>query len=577
MKLPIADGPVLRARVGDLLKMHRASLTKVVGLHTGAAVAGLAGPWLLGRIIDDVSSGTTASALNTMAAALAVAVVLQTLLVRQAQRSSIVLGEQVFAEMREDLIDTVTSLPLSTVERAGTGDLIARTTNDVDRINFTVRFGVPRVLVATASILLTVLAAVLTNWLVALGMFVGMPILLVACRWYLKRAAAGYLRESAAYATINGSLTESVEGARTIDALGLGKRRRDRTDADVREAFEAEKYTLWLRTWLFPGLDAAFILPIIAILAWGAHLASTGQATVGAVTTVLLYAVQVIGPVDELIFWLDEIQVGTARLARIFGVGLVQQDREATGVKPSAQDIHARDLEYAYREGQNVLHGIDLDLQPGERLAIVGPSGAGKSTLGRMLAGIHPPTGGRVTVGDVPLVELELEDLRGQVALVTQEHHVFVGTLAQNLRLAKQDATDDELAAALRAVDAWGWVAALEDGLATEVGSGGVVLSPAQAQQIALARLVLLDPHTLVLDEATSLLDPRAARHLERSLSAVLHGRTVVAIAHRLHTAHDADRVAVVADGRIQEIGPHDDLVAADGSYAALWHSWQRE
>jgi ABC-type multidrug transport system fused ATPase/permease subunit len=577
MKLPVADGPVLRSRVADLLKMHRGALTKVVALHTGAAVAGLAGPWLLGRIIDDVRTGTTPSALNVMAAILAVAVVLQTLLVRQAQRSSIVLGEQVFAEMREDLIDTVTSLPLSTVERAGTGDLIARTTNDVDRINFTVRFGVPRVLVSVASIVLTVLAAVLANGLVALGMFVGVPLLLIACRWYLKRAAPGYLRESAAYATINGSLTESVEGARTIDALGLGRRRRHRIDDDIHEAFQAEKYTLWLRTWLFPGLDGAFILPIIAILAWGAYLASTGQATVGAVTTVVLYAVQIIGPVDELIFWLDEIQVGTARLARIFGVGLVKQDREATGAKPEAQDIHARDLEYAYREGQNVLHGIDLDLRPGERLAIVGPSGAGKSTLGRMLAGIHPPTGGKVSVGDVPLVDLELEDLRGQVALVTQEHHVFVGTLAQNLRLAKEDADDEELAEALRAVDAWGWVAALEHGLETEVGSGGVTLTPAQAQQIALARLVLLDPHTLVLDEATSLLDPRAARHLERSLSAVLTGRTVVAIAHRLHTAHDADRVAVVSDGLIDEIGPHDELVAAEGSYAALWHSWQRE
>jgi len=577
MKLPVADSSVLRSRVADLLKVHRGALAKVVALHTGAAVAGLAGPWLLGRIIDDVTNGTTASALNTMAAILAVAVVLQTLLVRQAQRSSIVLGEQVFAEMREDLIDTVTTLPLSTVERAGTGDLIARTTNDVDRINYTVRFGVPRVLVSVASIVLTVLAAVLTNGLVALGMFVGVPLLLIACRWYLKRAAPGYLRESAAYATINGSLTESVEGARTVDALGLGKRRRDRIDSDIHEAFQAEKYTLWLRTWLFPGLDGAFILPIIAILAWGAYLASTGQATVGAVTTVVLYAVQIIGPVDELIFWLDEIQVGTARLARTFGVSLVKQDRTATGAKPDGQDIHARDLEYAYREGQNVLHGIDLDLRPGERLAIVGPSGAGKSTLGRMLAGIHPPTGGKVTVGDVPLVDLELEDLRRQVALVTQEHHVFVGTLAQNLRLAKEDADDAELAEALRAVDAWGWVSALEHGLETGVGSGGVTLTPAQAQQVALARLVLLDPHTLVLDEATSLLDPRAARHLERSLSAVLTGRTVVAIAHRLHTAHDADRVAVVADGLIDEIGPHDALVAADGSYAALWHSWQRE
>ena len=194
-----------------------------------------------------------------------------------------------------------------------------------------------------------------------------------------------------------------------------------------------------------------------------------------------------------------------------------------------------------------------------------------------MLAGIHPPTAGSVRSGGVRLVDLPLEDLRREVALVTQEHHVFVGTLADNLRLARVDASDAELRDALDAVDARGWAESLPDGLETTVGSGGHVLTPAQAQQVALARLVLLDPHTLVLDEATSLLDPRAARHLERSLDAVLAGRTVVAIAHRLHTAHDADRVAVVDGGRITEIGPHDELVAAGGDYARLWHSWQQE
>ena len=295
-------------------------------------------------------------------------------------------------------------------------------------------------------------------------------------------------------------------------------------------------------------------------------------------TAIVLYTYQVTGPVWELIFWIDEIQVAATSLARIVGVQLVDPDRDgARRARPRDETSPPGTCTYAYREGHNVLHGIDLDLAVGERLAVVGPSGAGKSTLGRMLAGIHPPSGGSVTVGGVPLIDLPLEELRGHVALVTQEHHVFVGSVADNLRLAQVDAAAEALERALRAVDAWDWVQALPDGLATEVGSGGAPLTPAQAQQIALARLVLLDPHTLVLDEATSLLDPRAARHLERSLSAVLEGRTVVAIAHRLHTAHDADRVAVVDGGRIVEIGAHDDLVAAGGDYAALWHSWQHE
>ena len=180
-----------------------------------------------------------------------------------------------------------------------------------------------------------------------------------------------------------------------------------------------------------------------------------------------------------------------------------------------------------------------------------------------------------MTVGGVRLVELPLDELRGQVALVTQEHHVFAGTLRDNLVLARPDADDATVYAALAAVDALAWAEALPDGLATKVGANGYALSPGQAQQVALARLVLADPHTLVLDEATALLDPRAARHLERSLSAVLADRTVVAIAHRLHAAHDADRVAVVEGGRITELGTHDELVTAGGAYAALWRSWR--
>jgi len=577
MRLPVADAAHVRRYALDLGGRHRAALVRIAVLHTLAAVAGLAGPFLIGRIVDAVTRGAARDLLAPYLAAGLAAVLCQAVLTRFASRTSMVFGEQVFAELREEFLARVITLPLSTVERAGTGDLLARSTNDINKLQHAVRFGVPRVIVAIATITLTLVACLLVAPTVAVALFLGVPGLLVVVRWYLRRATPAYLREAAAYATLNGTITESVEGAATVDALSLGERRHARVRADLHEAFLAERRTLDLRTVLFPGVDLTFVIAPAAVLVWGGYLASTGHITLGAVTTVVLYAYQMTGPVWELIFWLDEIQVAVTAMARVIGVQLVAPDRQPGDARPVDERIAARDLRYAYREGHEVLHGIELDLAPGERLAVVGPSGAGKSTLGRMLAGIHPPTGGLVTVGGASLVELPLEELRGHVALVTQEHHVFVGTVADNLRLAAVHASDDELHRALEAVDAQDWVAALPDGIQTAIGSGGAPLTPAQAQQLALARLVLLDPHTLVLDEATSLLDPRAARHLEQSLSAVLAGRTVVAIAHRLHTAHDADRVAVVEDGRIVEIGPHDELVAAGGGYAALWHSWQHE
>lgn len=568
-RLPIADSAAVRRRARELARAHRGALLVCGGLDLAGAAAALVPPRLLGHLVGGVDEGLTDSDITRTAIALALALLAAAALRRWARLRSFLLGEQVLATLREDFVEGVLSLPLGTVERAGTGDLLTRTTSDVAALTKTVRQAVPEVAVALLTLFATVVAMLLAAPLPAVaGILIALPIVVAGTRWYLRRAPAGYLAERQAASDLNARLAETFETGRTVEALGLQAERVALAEADLGRAWDTEAYTLRLRCVFFPTSEVAYVLPVVTALVVGGLMVLDGRLSLAALTAVALYAQQLVDPIDHLLSWLDELQVGGTSFARLLGVRGVPDDRAVSGEQPDGEELVADGVGFSYVAGRPVLKGVDLRLVPGERLAIVGPSGAGKSTLGRLLAGIHPPSEGSVQVGGADLTGLPLEQLRREVSLVTQEHHVFAGTLADNLRLALPTATDAQLHAALTAVD---W-AGIE--LSERLGAGGLALTPSQAQQVALARLVLADPHTLVLDEATALLDPRAARHLERSLSAVLAGRTVVAIAHRLHTASDADRVAVVEDGRVVELGTHSELVAAQGSYADLWRSW---
>jgi ATP-binding cassette subfamily C protein len=574
-RLPVAGRRQARRAAWQLLRYDRRALAVVVTLYCLAALAGLAGPWLVGEIVDRVGVGAGAGVATVDRFALAIAgfVVAQLLLERTARYAGHRFGERALARLRERFVDRTLALPLSTVERAGGGDLMTRSTGDVAMVGPVVRDAAPEIFLATVEVLFMVAVVFLLHPLLGLCTLLSSPLLVLVLRWYLRRARTAYLTEGAANTEVSEELAATAEGARTVEALRLTARRVATGDTTVAGAVATRRRTLFLRNVFFPGIEISYTLPITGTLLIGGSLQLAGVVSLGAVVAAVLYVQRAINPLDTIMNWVEQLQSGGASFARVEGVGLVEPDRATTGAVPAGDQLEVAGVRYAYRAGHDVLHGIDLRLRPGERLAVVGPSGAGKSTLGRLLAGVDPPRTGRVTIGGVPVTELPLAELRRRVALVTQEHHVFIGTVRENLLLADASADDAALHAALAAVGA-GWVAGLPDGLDTALGAGGRELDPGQAQQLALARLILADPHTVVLDEATSLLDPTSARRTERALAAALAGRTVVAIAHRLHAAHDADRVAVVEDGRIRELGSHHELVAAGGSYAALWRAW---
>lgn len=561
----MSAGALARAMLRD----HRRIVVAVLAAHVAAAGVGVAGPPLLGAALDRIADGRGVA---VVVAAFVAVVVVGSLLATMASRTSARFGEDLLADLRRRVTDAIADKPVSAIEQAGTGDLLTRSTADVEAISIALRQGLPSLLIAGLTVTLTGVALVLVAPLLGAVVLAGGVVAAPAFGWYLRRCGPIYDAERAA----NGRRIRSFHDAAVTAPLA---RAYGRTDDQQRQQLDADQ--TWchaamagarVRIVARSGVTAGMAVALGGVVAVGAVAVGRESMTVGAVTAAVLYLLRVIEPIEVLIHQLDELQTARAaasRVAELAGDAASRGEEPAAGgARPSGGAVRATGVSFAYVPGRPVLHDVELEIGAGEHVTLVGPSGAGKSTLARLLAGVHHPEFGTVTVGGVDLRRLDAAVLRRWIVVVEQEDHVFSGSVADNLRLVVPDAADNVLIAALQAVGA-SWVDDLPGGL-----HGMPWLSPVQARQLALARVLLVDPPVVVLDEATAGFEAGSARTAESGLDAALAGRTVISVSHRLDTARRAGRIVLVADGRIVESGSHDDLVAGGGEYAALWQAW---
>ncbi|WP_097946008.1 ABC transporter ATP-binding protein [Streptomyces sp. ms115] len=613
--LPIATPARTRAALRTLIRPDRGLALTGIGILVAATAVGLLVQPLLGRIVDIVADGRPAGDLTLPVVLLVAVAVVQGLTTTLGLTRIARLGETVLARLRERFVERALNLPADRLERAGAGDLTARVTGDVARVAEAVRSALPEMARSVLAIVLTLGALALLDVRFLLAALLAVPVQLLTARWYVRRALTLYADQRVANGAQQQQLLETIGGAVTVRGHRLEEQHTERSAGRSRKAVDLTMRSVNLVLGFYGRLHIAEYIGLAAVLLAGFWLVRDGAVSIGTATAAALYFHSLFGPVNAALVLLDDAQSAAAGLARLVGVtdladrpepaaGEPEAGKPAAGKaadgtpetgKPTAGKpeagkaapasvprqriasseaavtVHA--VSHAYGPGRPVLHEVSLTLEPGEHVALVGTSGAGKSTLARIVAGVQQPTSGTVT-GPAGTGSAAAGAGEHPVVLVTQEVHVFTGTLAEDLRLARPDASDADLRTALATVHALDWAEALPDGLATVVGEGGHRLDPARAQQLALARLVLADPALAVLDEATAEAGSAGARVLERSAEAALAGRTALVVAHRLTQAVAADRVVVLEAGRVVESGPHDELRDADGPYAALWRAW---
>ncbi|BBH68613.1 ABC transporter permease [Actinoplanes sp. OR16] len=568
--LPIADTAATRAWLRAELRTRKASAALTLLAGVLAAGASIVPAYALGLLVDRIRAGGDAATIIPVAAVIVVSALVGGPATGYAGYLIRRLGSRILADLRERTVDTALRLPAQVLDRAGRGDLLSRVSADITAIDRAVSEVLPTMISALLLAVISLATIAGIDWRLGLAGAVAVPLYVLGLRWYLPRAAPAYAAERVAIADRSQLLVESMQGLRTVHTYHLEDRHLSGIESASARARDISISVFALYTRFVGRISRAELLGLGSVLVTGFVLVQRDAVTVGDVSATALLFHRLFGPLVLLMVTFDKAQDAGASLARLVGVLAMPVVRRASPAPAAGRELVLDGVSFAYHGGPPVLRDVTLRVAAGEVVALVGSTGAGKTTAASLAAGILRPDTGTATLGGVPVADLPART----IAIVSQETHVFAGPLGEDLRLARPGATGEELAAALDRVGALDWARDLPDGLDTVVGDGGHHLTAARSQQLALARVVLLDPPVVVLDEATAEAGSAGARELEQAAAATLEGRTALVVAHRLTQAAAADRVVVMEHGQIVEMGPHAQLVAAGGRYARLWAVW---
>ncbi|WP_442933521.1 ABC transporter ATP-binding protein [Micromonospora sp. CPCC 206060] len=573
-----------RALLGSLLRPHRRPLAVTVALLLLQNAAGMAGPYLvmlgIDRGIGPLRAGD-AGPLVMVAAAFAVAAAVDHVAKRGFLVLSARVGQAVLLDLRQRVYDQFLRLPVAFHERYTSGRMVSRMTSDLDSIAELVDGGIDKLVLAGLSI---VSVAGVLLWLdapLAVVTLLAFPFLLWLSRWFTRASASAYRRTREAVALVIVHFVESLGGIRAVQAFRREQRNQQIFMAVNDDYRRANRDAFRLIATYSPGIKLIGNVTVAVVLTYGGWRVLGGDAQLGVLAAFLLYLRRFFEPMQELSQFYNALQSATAALEKLAGVldepvGVPEPARPVPlPAGPPRGAVGFASVAFGYRPGALILPGLDLVVPAGQTVALVGPTGAGKSTVAKLVARFHDPLTGTVTLDGVDLRDVADADLRRAVVLVTQETHLFGGTVAENIRFGRPAADDRQVQAAARAIGAHDFIVGLPDGYDTDVHRRGGRLSAGQRQLVAFARAFLADPAVLVLDEATSSLDVPTERAVQRALRTILRDRTALIIAHRLSTVEIADRVLVLEAGRIVEDGPPAELIADGGRYAALHRQWR--